>query len=120
MSDTVPPTKTEDRWAVSLLQARSAPIPEGARSAPMMEHGSMVVRFYAPEGEDKQTPHDQDEVYVVVSGSGKFINGDQEYLFGPGDVLFAPAGAEHRFVDFSEDFETWVIFYGPEGGEAAD
>ena len=25
----------------------------------------------------------------------------------------------HRFVDFSDDFGTWVVFWGPEGGEAA-
>jgi hypothetical protein len=30
-----------------------------------------------------------------------------------------PAGVPHRFVDFSDDFETWVVFYGPKGGEAA-
>jgi hypothetical protein len=28
-----------------------------------------------------------------------------------------PAGVEHRFEEFSGDFGTWVIFYGPEGGE---
>jgi len=34
-----------------------------------------------------------------------------------GDVIFAPAGIEHRFENFSDDFVTWVIFYGPVGGE---
>ena len=38
-------------------------------------------------------------------------------VFGPGDLIFVPAGAEHRFEDFSDDLETWVAFYGPEGGE---
>jgi mannose-6-phosphate isomerase-like protein (cupin superfamily) len=36
----------------------------------------------------------------------------------PGEVLFVPAGIEHRFEDFSDDFATWVFFYGPEGGES--
>ena len=36
-----------------------------------------------------------------------------------GDLVFAPAHAEHRFEDISADFATWVLFYGPEGGEAA-
>jgi mannose-6-phosphate isomerase-like protein (cupin superfamily) len=35
-----------------------------------MAHGSMQVRFYAPRGVDEQTPHGQDELYVVVQGSG--------------------------------------------------
>jgi uncharacterized RmlC-like cupin family protein len=38
--------------------------------------------------------------------------------FGPGDFLFVPAGIEHRFVNFTDDFSTWVIFYGPKGGES--
>ncbi len=37
--------------------------------------------------------------------------------FGPGDILHVPAGVEHRFEEFTDDFATWVVFYGPEGGE---
>ena len=37
--------------------------------------------------------------------------------FEAGDVLFAPAYAEHRFLDFSDDLSVWVIFYGPEDGD---
>jgi mannose-6-phosphate isomerase-like protein (cupin superfamily) len=47
-----------------------------------------------------------------------FLNGGRRQPFGPGEVLFAPAGVEHRFEDFTDDFVTWVFFYGPEGGEA--
>ncbi|WP_420891155.1 cupin domain-containing protein [Minwuia thermotolerans] len=82
-----------------------------------MEHGSMTLRYYAPKGRDPQTPHDQDEIYIVASGSGTFFMNGERVPFGPGDALFAPAGAEHRFEDFSDDFATWVIFYGPDGGE---
>ena len=88
-------------------------------SALAFAHGSAEVRFYAPRGEDRQVPHDRDELYVVLAGRGTFVVGDERVAFGPGDVLFAPAHAEHRFVDFTDDFETWVIFYGPTGGEAA-
>jgi hypothetical protein len=27
---------------------------------------------------------------------------------------------EHHFENFSDDFATWVIFYGPDGGEKSD
>ena len=37
--------------------------------------------------------------------------------FGPGDALFVPAAAVRRFEDFTDDFETWVVMYGPPGGE---
>jgi len=43
-------------------------------------------------------------------------DGKRQY-FGPTDVLFAAAGVEHRFENFSEDLVVWVMFYGPEGGE---
>jgi hypothetical protein len=33
-------------------------------------------------------------------------------------VFFTPAGWVHRFEDFSDDFATWVVFWGPKGGEA--
>ena len=101
----------------TLAEARAAPVPPGQRSAILMAHGSMRLRYYAPRGEDAQTPHAQDEVYIVVAGRGTFESAGQTCAFGPDDVLFAPAGATHRFVDFSDDFATWVVFYGPEGGE---
>lgn len=44
------------------------------------------------------------------------MNGQERHYFG--DVLFVPAGVEHRFEDFSDDLAGWVVFYGPEGGEA--
>ena len=55
---------------------------------------------------------------MVLQGCGVFVNGDRRDPFGPGDVLFVPAGQTHRFEDFTDDFATWVIFYGPEGGES--
>lgn len=115
----LPRTSAADGWIVSLAEALKAPVPEGQRSAPVMQHGSMVVRYYAPRGIDRQTPHDQDEVYIVASGSGWFVNGDRRDRFETGAVLFAPAGVDHRFEDFSDDFGTWVVFYGPKGGESA-
>jgi mannose-6-phosphate isomerase-like protein (cupin superfamily) len=84
----------------------------------LFSHGSLVVEIYRPRGVDRQQPHSRDEVYVVIAGSGWFVNGADRRPFGPGEVLFVPAGVEHRFEEFSDDFATWVFFYGPEGGEA--
>ncbi len=83
----------------------------------LLEHGSMSVEYYVPEFEDLQTPHDQDELYVIDQGQGVFFNGGVRHAFEAGDVLFVSAGVEHRFELFSDDFATWVIFYGPKGGE---
>ncbi len=94
------------------------PGPGGERFARVMEHGSMEVEVYAPRGHDPQEPHTRDELYFVVSGSGEFVNGPDRHPFGPGDVLFVPAGVEHRFEGFTDGLVVWVVFYGPEGGEA--
>ena len=83
----------------------------------LFQHGSLEVEIYRPQVEDQQQPHTRDEVYVVISGSGFFVKGDERKPFEPGEVLFVPAGVVHRFEAFSDDFATWVFFYGPEGGE---
>lgn len=95
------------------------PTPEGKRFVAMFEHGTLLLELYAPRGPDPQKPHTRDELYVVVAGGGTFLCDGARTAFGSGDALFAPAGAVHRFEDFSDDLTVWVMFYGPEGGEAA-
>jgi len=87
-------------------------------SAELFSHGSLAVEIYRPDGVDRQEPHEQDEVYVVVSGTGEFVKDGRRHSFEPGEVLFVPAGVEHRFENFSAEFATWVIFHGPAGGES--
>jgi mannose-6-phosphate isomerase-like protein (cupin superfamily) len=83
----------------------------------LFSHGTLEVEIYKPEKVDLQKPHTRDEVYVVSTGRGEFVCGNEKEAIAPGDVLFVPAGLEHRFVGFSDDFSAWVFFYGPEGGE---
>lgn len=85
----------------------------------LFSHGTLSIEIYKPESIDDQEPHDQDEVYVIASGTGQFVNGQSRHSFKQGDVLFVPAGVIHRFEYFSSDFSSWVIFYGPSGGETA-
>ncbi|HEX3235469.1 MAG TPA: cupin domain-containing protein [Gemmatimonadales bacterium] len=94
------------------------PGPVGERFVELFRHGTLAVELYAPRGTDPQTPHTRDEVYVVIHGSGQFRNAGEQHPFGPGDVLFVPAGVTHRFEEFTDDLAVWVFFYGPEGGEA--
>jgi mannose-6-phosphate isomerase-like protein (cupin superfamily) len=95
------------------LLARS----KDAQFAVLLEHGSASVEIYKPHGVDLQVPHEQDEIYVILSGSGFFVHNDVRQPFEAGEVLFVAAGVPHHFEEFSEDFATWAIFYGPEGGE---
>ena len=108
------------RRRVSVAEAlERLPGAGGERFAEVFRHGSLSVEIYAPRGADPQQPHTRDEAYVVVAGSGEFVNGGERHAFAPGDFLFVPAGVVHRFEDFTEDLTVWVIFYGPEGGERA-
>ncbi len=105
----------EARRRVTVADALARlPGPGGERFAPVLEDGSLLVEIYAPRGRDPQQPHTRDELYVVVEGRGEFVNGDAREAFGPGDVLFVPAGVVHRFENFTDDLTVWVIFYGPE------
>src|SRR5687767_1877342 len=88
-------------------------------SVEVFHYATLQVKVYAPRAVDRQTPHSRDEVYLILSGTGTFFDGEERRPFGPGDFLFVAAGRDHRFEDFSDDFATWVLFYGPEGGEAA-
>ncbi len=95
----------------------SAEWPMGERFAVALRHGSMSVEYYTPVGNDPQTPHDQDEVYFIHRGTGELVINAERHAFGAGDCLFVAAGIEHRFENFSTDFGTWVVFWGPTGGE---
>ena len=89
---------SETGWHGTVTEAlERLPGPGGARFAELFEHGTLLVEIYAPRGRDPQQPHTRDELYVVASGSGQFVNGDMRHPFGPGDVLFVPAGVVHRF-----------------------
>ena len=113
------PKKPRARKASSVKfdEAKRKAEAAGGRSAEVFRHGTLLVKMYAPRGTDPQTPHTRDEMYVVAQGSGEFVSGDKRQKFAAGDFLFAPAGVEHRFENFTDDFYVWVMFYGPEGGE---
>ncbi len=126
----VPPTP---KLRATPEEARRIPIDPGRATALAMAHGTMELRWFSPTSYDPQTPHDRDELYVVVSGTGIFMRavdsrplgddlslplmGEDRVAFGPGDAIFVPAGTEHQFESFSDDFACWIVFYGPEGGE---
>jgi mannose-6-phosphate isomerase-like protein (cupin superfamily) len=103
---------------VSLAEAlaRGEP-PPGNLAVPIFSHGTLEVELYEPVGQDRQKPHDRDEVYVVARGEGLFFDGVTRHAVHAGSFLFVPAGQEHRFEQFSPDFTVWVFFYGQEGGE---
>ncbi len=91
--------------------------PAGEPFAEAMRHGTMSVEVFAPRAEDNQSPHEQDELYFVVSGSANFWHEGSTTPVETGDVLFVAAHDRHRFSKMTDDFVTWVVFWGPKGGE---
>jgi uncharacterized protein (TIGR02246 family) len=93
------------------------PGPGGERYADAFRRGTLWTLVYAPRGTDPQQPHEQDELYVVMKGSGTYVVDGEKQPFGEGDVLFAPGRVAHHFENFTDDLVLWVVFYGPPGGE---
>jgi len=77
---------------------------------------SLSVGLYAlPTGAiDAQQPHAEDEVYIVLSGVGKFTAGDEQRDVLPGDVIYVAREVPHRFHDITADMQLIVVFAPPE------
>jgi len=65
-------------------------------------------------GSDRQSPHQQDEIYYVVRGQAKVRIGSRESPVGPGTLVFVEARAEHRFFAIEEELVLLVVFAPPE------
>jgi mannose-6-phosphate isomerase-like protein (cupin superfamily) len=114
---------TDRSRVIRLAEAQaSIPGPAGEHAVSFLRRGTLNAMLslghFAPLPRPT-TPHEQDEVYVIMRGRGVFFHDGKRDPFEPGDLLFAAAGTEHRFEDFSEDLAVWVIFYGPQGGEVS-
>src|SRR5262249_25633059 len=110
---------TTDRSRVIRLADAQAGIPDSAngRSVRVLQRGTLDVVLGTPARPDDQTPHEQDEVYIVVRGRGVLFHDGKLDPFEAGDFLFVAAGTDHRFEDFSDDLLVWRVFYGGKGGE---
>jgi mannose-6-phosphate isomerase-like protein (cupin superfamily) len=67
----------------------------------------------AAGSEDRQAPHAEDEVYVVLSGRGRFAIGGDDVAVEPGSILFVEKHVVHRFHSIDEDLSIVVGFSPP-------
>jgi mannose-6-phosphate isomerase-like protein (cupin superfamily) len=88
---------------------------EVVHSSPGLELGVYVL--VAPEP-DRQQPHADDEVYVVLDGWGTLEIEGESVALAPGQAIFVPAGAEHRFTGY-EGLSVLVAFVKRDEGGAA-
>jgi mannose-6-phosphate isomerase-like protein (cupin superfamily) len=85
---------------------------EIVHESPGVEVGVYVL--VAPEP-DRQQPHEDDEVYVVLEGSGVLTVEGVEVPVAEGGAVFVEAGADHRFSAY-EHLALLVIFERNRGG----
>jgi quercetin dioxygenase-like cupin family protein len=83
--------------------------------APDLSAGLYVL---AAGAVDRQQPHTEDEVYVVLAGRARFTSGGETREVAPGDTLFVPAHEPHRFHDITAELRLLVVFGPAEGSRA--
>jgi len=99
-------------WELSELEATRA---AGGRlyheflSVPDLSAGLYVLDAGAT---DPQSPHTEDEAYVVMSGKARVFVGGEVRPVEAGSVVFVGAGVEHRFLDIEERL-VLLVFFGP-------
>lgn len=97
--DFTPPAGGPNHWAERL---RVADLSVGTYSIPA-------------GGVDDQTPHLEDEIYMVVRGRARLDTATGTADVGPGSVVYVPAGERHTFTQITEDLALLVIFAPAEG-----
>ena len=91
---TIPDTDVEVHWIEHLR-------------VPDMSVGTYSIPI---GGSDGQSPHTEDEIYVVTAGRATIEAGHERIQVGPGSVIFVPAFEVHRFTDITEDLALLVVF----------
>jgi mannose-6-phosphate isomerase-like protein (cupin superfamily) len=100
-----------DVWALSdLLRHEGGPWHEFHRVPDLS-----VGLYRLPAGAiDRQSPHTEDEIYVVMAGRSRFTAGDDTRAIGPGDTIYVAAHVPHKFHDITDELQLLVVFAPPE------
>ena len=103
-----------DAWSLDQLRTERESLDR--RYHEFLRVPTMSVGYYRlpAGGLDPQSPHLEDEIYVVVGGRAQVTVGAEERDIRRGDTIFVGAGVPHRFHDIAEDLELIVVFAPPE------
>jgi mannose-6-phosphate isomerase-like protein (cupin superfamily) len=71
---------------------------------------SMGIYVLPAGADDPQYPHNEDEVYYVVSGNGVLRAGEIDHPAQPGSILFVAKHIPHRFHSITEELRVLVFF----------
>ena len=106
-----------------IAEAGTYPPPAGAEPNDWIVHLSTddlsLGTYCIPAGGlDDQSPHTEDEIYVVQTGRATLVTTSGTAAVGPGSVIFVPAGEQHKFTEVTEDLALLVVFAPPYGSRA--
>src|SRR6185295_16987092 len=101
VTPTVPPVRSRVN-RIAEAQAR-IPGPTSEHAVRILQRGTLDIALSIPEHPIQQSPHEQDELYVIVRGGGILSHDGQRDRFEQGDLVSVAAGIEHQFEDISED-----------------
>jgi mannose-1-phosphate guanylyltransferase len=99
---------------VSATEALDSLEEQSSDAVEVFDKESMTVelaRHTAGQAAPKN-PHTEDELYHVISGSGKIRVGDRVHSVEAGDTVFVKQGLEHDFFDIDEELVTLIVFAG--------
>jgi mannose-6-phosphate isomerase-like protein (cupin superfamily) len=104
---------SNESWKVfdlGQLQAQMTSAP--AQYKEFLKVPSLSCGLYklAAGARDMQSPHDEDEVYFVLSGKARMKLGETEHTVGPGSLLYVGATEAHSFFEIEEDMTLLVFF----------
>ena len=103
------PLRTAEPFDITSVKQRLAAESGGYEIVHRSEGLELGVYVLVAPEPDRQQPHDDDEVYVVLEGTGVLDVGGTKVELQEGHAVFVPAGAEHRFIGY-EQLSVLVIF----------
>ncbi len=71
---------------------------------------SMGLYVLAAGMADPQSPHQEDEVYLILNGRGQIMVNGEDQLVQKGSLIFVGKHVEHRFHSITEDLHILVFF----------
>jgi len=77
-----------------------------------LRHPSLSLGLYVlpAGGVDPQQPHNEDEVYYIVSGQGQIDVGDETQPVQSGSLVFVAAHVPHKFHSITKELKILVFF----------
>jgi mannose-1-phosphate guanylyltransferase len=83
---------------------------DGTSYVEVLNEASMRVELARYPNPEPKLPHREDELYVVLSGSGTAHVGAETHGVEEGDVIYVEQGVEHDFADIDDELTALVVF----------